>query len=144
MCGQWRFRSACAFAQADQNLYWAHFGSPLMQNFFLRTTKIMIRLHGCAGWFESSLGTHVRWNVYSRLGLFGLWTSILGSRTKIIAVLRNTYIPLINNRKQYFGYIFISLYLSGNSPKIAKLFFFFFFFYSDIRSIDFLDTIFFE
>ena len=28
--------------------------------FFIRTTKTLIRLHGCAGWFESSLGAHVR------------------------------------------------------------------------------------
>ena len=26
MCAQRRFRSACAFAQSDQNLHWAHFG----------------------------------------------------------------------------------------------------------------------
>ena len=26
MCAQRRFRSACAFAQADQNLHWTHFG----------------------------------------------------------------------------------------------------------------------
>ena len=29
-CAQRRFRSACAFAQSDQNLYMAHFGQPRM------------------------------------------------------------------------------------------------------------------
>ena len=29
-----------------------------MQNFFMRTTKTLIRLRGCTGWFESSLGAH--------------------------------------------------------------------------------------
>ena len=36
---QRRFRSVCAFAQADQNLHWAHFGLPRMQSFFMRTPK---------------------------------------------------------------------------------------------------------
>ena len=39
MCAQQRFRSACAFAQSDQNPFWAHFGLPRMQCFFMRTTK---------------------------------------------------------------------------------------------------------
>ena len=60
MCAQRRFKSACAFAQTDQNLQWAHFGWPRMQSLFTWTTKTLIRLRECAGWFESSLGADVR------------------------------------------------------------------------------------
>ena len=60
ICAQRRFRSACAFAQSDQNLHWAHFGQPRMQSFFMRTMKTLIRLRGCAGWSESSMAAHVR------------------------------------------------------------------------------------
>ena len=54
---QRRFRSACAFAQSDQNLHWAHFRYPRMKSFIMSTTETLIILRGCAGWFESSLGT---------------------------------------------------------------------------------------
>ena len=39
------------------------YGWPMMQGFFMRTTKTLIRLRGCAGWFESSLGAHVSINI---------------------------------------------------------------------------------
>ena len=39
MFAQRRFRFACAFAQANLNLHWAHFGQTRMQSFFTRTTK---------------------------------------------------------------------------------------------------------
>ena len=41
MCVQWRFRSACVFAQSDLNLLWAQFGQPRMHRvlFLMRTTK---------------------------------------------------------------------------------------------------------
>ena len=38
-CTRWRFRSACAFAQSDQNLHWVHFDLPRMQSIIMRTTK---------------------------------------------------------------------------------------------------------
>ena len=57
MCAQRRFRSACAFAQSDQNLPSAHFGLPRMQSFFMRTTMTLISPHRCAGWFECVLRT---------------------------------------------------------------------------------------
>ena len=66
MCAQRRFRSACAFAQSDQNLHWAHFGLTRMWSFFLLKTKALISLRDCAGWFESSLGAHVRRYVFGR------------------------------------------------------------------------------
>ena len=52
---QRRFRSVCAFSQPDENLPWAHFGWPRIQNFFMWTRKTQIILHGRAGWSESSL-----------------------------------------------------------------------------------------
>ena len=36
ICAQKRFRSACAFAQSDQNLHWAYFGYSRMQRFYMR------------------------------------------------------------------------------------------------------------
>ena len=36
----------------------------------MRTTKTLIRLRGCAGRFESSLGAHVSWYVFLRCGSF--------------------------------------------------------------------------
>ena len=60
MCAQRRFRSACAFAQSDQNLRWTRFGLPGMPRFVMRTIGTLIRLRGCAGWFDSTLGVHTR------------------------------------------------------------------------------------
>ena len=54
-----RFRSACTFLQPDQNLHWAYFGQPRMQKLFMQKMKTLIRLHGCAGWSESSFGAHI-------------------------------------------------------------------------------------
>ena len=39
-----------------------------MQSFFVRTTKTLIRLRACAGWFDSSLGAHVRRYYFSPPG----------------------------------------------------------------------------
>ena len=86
ICAQRRFRSACAFAQADQNLDWAHFG------FFSCGQRRLIRLHWCVDWFESSLGAHSRRYVFSRCGSFhpaefkywdGTWKYYLSFPTKI-------------------------------------------------------------
>ena len=43
MCAQRRFRSACAFAQSDQNLHCAHFWKTRMKRFFTLTTLTLIR-----------------------------------------------------------------------------------------------------
>ena len=47
LCAKRRFRSACAFAQSDQNLPSAHLGKPGLQSFFMRTMKInqTVRIH---------------------------------------------------------------------------------------------------
>ena len=73
MCAQRRLRSACVFAQPDQNIHWTHFGQPGVQSFFLRTTKTLIRLRGWAGWLESSLGAHVRRGVFWRFDSYRWW-----------------------------------------------------------------------
>ena len=67
---QRRFRSDCAFAQSDLDLHLAHFGYPRTQSFFMWTTKNLIRLRGCTGWFESLWDVHVTRYVFSR------WSSV--------------------------------------------------------------------
>ena len=37
-----------------------------LKSVFMRTTKTLIRPHWCSGWFESSLGAHIRRYVFSR------------------------------------------------------------------------------
>ena len=49
ICAQKRFRSACAFAQSDRNLFWAHLDSQWC-SFFMQTSKTRTRLRECAGW----------------------------------------------------------------------------------------------
>ena len=39
-------------------IFSAHFGKSRVQSFFVRTTKTLFRLRGCASWFEPSLGAH--------------------------------------------------------------------------------------
>ena len=56
VCAQRRLRSVWASAQSDQSLCCALNGSLKTQDFFMRTAKTLIRLGGCPGWSESSLG----------------------------------------------------------------------------------------
>ena len=58
MCAQRILRSAWASAQSDQSLRCAL----RTQGFCMRTAKTLIRLGGCPGWSESSLGAqpHIR------------------------------------------------------------------------------------
>ena len=58
LCAQRRLRSAWSSAQSDQSLRCALSGLLWAQAFFMRTVKTRIRLGGCPGWSESSLGTH--------------------------------------------------------------------------------------
>ena len=62
LCAQRRLRSAWASAQSDQSLRCPHEESlgPKQPN--KRTAKTLIRLGGCPGWSESSLGAQsFRW-----------------------------------------------------------------------------------
>ena len=81
-CAQRRFRSACAFAQPDQNLPCVHLGLKRMQTFFMLTTKTLIRLRGCAGWSESSLGAYVRRYVFGHYGSVWYGSSFLSNNIK--------------------------------------------------------------
>ena len=56
VCAQRKLRSAWASAQFDQSLRCALNGLLRTQAFFMRTAKSLIRLGGCPGWSESSLG----------------------------------------------------------------------------------------
>ena len=56
LCAQRRLRSAWASAQSDQSLRCALNRKVRTQGFFMRTAETLIRLSGCPGWSESSLG----------------------------------------------------------------------------------------
>ena len=58
VCAQRRLRSAWASAQSDQSSLCAQWVALRTQSFFMRTAKTLIRLGGCPGWSESSLGAH--------------------------------------------------------------------------------------
>ena len=70
MCAQRRLSSTWASAQSDQSLRCPHEESwgPLLS--LERTAKHLIRLGGCAGWSESSLGANVILLVLSWGGSF--------------------------------------------------------------------------
>ena len=56
LCTQRRLRSACSSAQSDQSLRCPHEESLGPKLPIERTAKTLIRLGGCPGWSESSLG----------------------------------------------------------------------------------------
>ena len=58
MCAQRRLRSAWASAQSDQSLRCPHEESLGPNLPIKRTAKTLIRLGGCPGWSESSLGAY--------------------------------------------------------------------------------------
>ena len=62
----------------------------------MRTVKSLIRLGGCPGWSESSLGAHATLLVLSRSGSFwDHYSNFLGVRT-----FRNFTVHLLNSSKQ--------------------------------------------
>ena len=90
LCARRWFRSACAFAYSDQSLDWAHFRWPRMRSFFMRTTKTLIRLRGCAVWLESLLGAHARRYIFSYCGSFRKyqWPSVRFSAVRLRIIIR--------------------------------------------------------
>ena len=58
MCAQRRLRSAWASTQSDQSLRCTHEESLGPKLGIQHTAKTLIRLGGCPGWSESSLGAH--------------------------------------------------------------------------------------
>ena len=70
---------------------------PRMQSFFMRSTKTLIRLCRCAGWFESSLGAHVRRYImlqlicpHSSSSFFVVPTALLWHFTQVLGFLANS------------------------------------------------------
>ena len=59
LCALRRLRSAWASAHSDHSLRLALHGWPRNQGFFMRTAKTLIRLGGCPGWSEASLGAQI-------------------------------------------------------------------------------------
>ena len=56
LCAQRRLRSAWAPGRSDESLRCALNGQLRTQAFFMRTANTLIRLGGCPGWSESSMG----------------------------------------------------------------------------------------
>ena len=108
MCAQRMFRLACAFEQCAQNLLLTR-----MQSYFMRITKILIRLRGCAGWFESSLGAHVRKYDFSR--------SVVSVRTCLLMYVFNPQFILLETSKwRYPGNTTITKHSPTEVPKIRR------------------------
>ena len=76
LSAQRRLRSAWASTQSDQSLRCALNGSLRTQGFFMRTVKTLIRLGGCPGWSESSLGAQsFCWFCHEVAHLPSLWNT---------------------------------------------------------------------
>ena len=116
-CAQRRFRSNCTFVQSDQNLHWAPLDSLGWKDSSCRHQRL-IRQSGCAGWFESSLGTHVRRYIFSLPGLCP-WrayvvTQSLASASVGICITYMPYLTLWDKISQNLAH------LEGNSHKKFK------------------------
>ena len=88
MCVQRKFRSACAFAQSDQNHQLAHFGLPRMQIFLHQTAQIA--------------DLYLRWAHMSETTFWGRlfkMESNLYSYTKMSLRLLSIWLPLTNGIK---------------------------------------------
>ena len=59
LCAQQKLRSAWESTQSDQSLDCVLNEYLRDQGFFMQTVKTLIRLGGCTGWLDSSLGTQV-------------------------------------------------------------------------------------
>ena len=90
LCGQRRLRSAWASAQSDQSLRYALNGWLRVQAFFMQTAKTLIRLGGCPGWSESSLGAHsLCWFCHevAHLSLFVSFTTFIDVQEILFSLL---------------------------------------------------------
>ena len=103
MCAQRRLRSAWASVQSDQSLCCALNGELRTPAFIMRTAKTLIRLGGCRGWSESSLGVqplcwlcHEAAHVYKKQGEIYTgrrdWTSTAVKSTDTLTVETGTTI----------------------------------------------------
>ena len=67
-----------------------------MQSFFLRITKTPVRLRGCAGRFESSLGSYVIRYIFSRWGSYYFCCSSFRLSLVIYVVIFIHYLYCLN------------------------------------------------
>ena len=121
-CAPSELRSALASAQSDQSLRCPHEESLGPQLPTERTGKTLIRLGGCPGWSESSLGAHAM--------LLGL--SWGGSNTAMI----------IKSALSLVKTIFPELHYIYNASSVAHQFKFFW--HAHVRKITFLCVLYFE
>ena len=84
MCAQRRFKSACAFAQSDQNLRWAHFNitKTCLCNFDPLKPHFYVEKMGFAGVYIIAVSI--------------LYKSIAGRRAVRVAVLTQVCVPAID------------------------------------------------
>ena len=67
MCAKWGFRSDCAFRAVWSKSSLGAFWIAKDEKVLTRKTKTLIRLLGCASWFESSLGAYVKGYAFTLL-----------------------------------------------------------------------------
>ena len=104
ICDQRRLRSAWASAQSDLSLrcpYKENFGPKLP---FERIAKTLIRLGGCSGWSESSLGAHAIFLALSCAGSNAICIGISHSLSVQLSyseeVLCDTFFPCNSNKDE--------------------------------------------
>ena len=84
VCAQRRLRSAWASAQSDQSFRCVLNEKLRTQAFFMRTAKALIRLGGCPGWSESSLGAQsLCWYCHVAAQLVKLFTGQMENHKRI-------------------------------------------------------------
>ena len=96
-CAQRRLRSAWAFAKSDQNLRCPHEESLGPKLPIERRSKTLIRLGGCPGWSESSLGAYATLLV---LSWGGSYTDTIKKRPLYI------YVNLLHTNVFFFLFFF--------------------------------------
>ena len=108
MCAQRRLRSAWASAQSDQSLHCPHEESLGPGLPIECTVKTLIRLGGCPGWSESSLGTHAILLVLSRGGSYSVYLVPPGADKFFcmtsIQILQRRFVKLYNLCRNFCRY----------------------------------------
>ena len=116
LCAQRSLRSAWASAQSDQSLHCVLNRELKAQCFFMRTAKTLIRLGGCPGWSDSSLGARhsvgfvMRWLIsYGTTTLFQITFLISSFNSKLSRWIESRYFlresTMSSARRIWFSYI---------------------------------------
>ena len=111
LCAQRRLGSAWASTQSDQSFHCPHKESLTPQLPIERTVKTLIRLGGCPGWSESSLGAKVILLVLSWGG------SCISFRQRVIA----NFIKNSNITVKLLSDIIFAEYFHKNKPGHGKM-----------------------